>query len=57
MEEIIATLAGILPLKEMLMKPDKGIPAWLRILRWGVTVLVRAYGFLLVAEKAKSVFF
>lgn len=39
------------------MKPDKGIPAWLCIFRWGVTVLVLAYGFLLVAEKAKSVFF
>lgn len=39
------------------MKPDKGIPAWLCIVRWGVTVLVLAYGFLLVAEKAKSVFF
>ena len=57
MNEIIPVLAALLSLREAMMKPDKELPAYLRVLRWGVTIFVLAYGILLIAEKMKSIFF
>lgn len=57
MNEIIPVLAALLPLRGAMMKPDKELPAYLRVLRWGVTIFVLAYGILLIAEKLKSIFF